>query len=190
MTQDEMQRKAVEKAKTLQAPIMRDDTAWPKPPYLQIKKCGVLPYRIIEGCFEYYLFKPRGDKPELGDPGFQIPKGTREEMNGEPEPLFVTALREGIEEIGLPLDAIISAGNWGQAAFKSASTGELRTMWLYPLLMRQDVQFDEPDKEHAATVARKWLDIENQTHNTQIRPDHLRVIKEIDTVLRRGEVHD
>ena len=198
-----MRKLAEQTAKSLDTPLMRDDRHWPKPPYENITKCGVLPYRMIDGKAEYYLFKPAGDKPELGDPGFQIPKGTREIFNGDEwedyknksqlasygaenlETVKVTALREGIEEIGLPVEAIEKAGDWGVATFISASKGTEKAMWLYPLQMNAGTVFNEPDVTHANTVARQWLNINNREQANQIRPDHLQVIREIDRVISK-----
>lgn len=203
MTKDEMRKIAEAKAAELETPIMRDDSTWLKEPYANIMKCGVLPYRLVESRLQYYLFEPGRSKPELGPPGFQIPKGTREIFDGKEwvdyqnpnqlkefgedkiEDLKVTALREGIEEIGLPVDAIERGGEWGQAAFQSATTGGLRTMWLYPIQMKADTMFTIPNKIHANTIARDWFDIQVREQAQLIRPDHLQAIKKIDEVLRK-----
>lgn len=203
MQKDEMRQAAEARLETLEMPLLRSDEHWPEPPYAQIFKCGVLPWRIKDGRLEYYLFKPKAKMPEKGEPGYQIGKGTREIYNPETkewedysspnqleaygeaqlEPMEVTALREGIEELGLRPKEIESAGNWGQAAFSSATTGELRTMWLYPLKMCEGCEFDEPHEEHAATVDRQWLDIQNPREAAKIRSDHLQIIRQIDKVL-------
>ncbi len=190
MTKDEMLKLAQTYAETLKTPPLRDDSAWPKPPAAHIDKCGVLPYRVVNGRIEYYLFEPKGTKPELGPAGFQIAKGTRESHDGEQESLIVTALREGIEEIGLPLDSIDKAGNWGEVEFTSASKGTKKSMWLYPLKMDEAVEFNEPDAIHAATVAREWFDIQNREESRKIRPDHLQVIRQIDRVLRKEQAQN
>ncbi|MDG1286718.1 MAG: hypothetical protein P8P30_04040 [Rickettsiales bacterium] len=205
MDKEKMRQLAEEAAEKIVPHCLREQLHWPKPPYIHVHKAGVVPYRLGENGIEYYLFKPSEMMPEMGDPGFQICKGTREIKNPETgewedyhsstklkeygpenlEPLIVTALREGIEEIGLPLEEIVEVTEWGQAAFASASTGELKTMWLYPVGVYPDCPFDEPSAEHANTVAREWFDPQNRAQVEKIRPDHLKIIREIDRVLRK-----
>ncbi len=205
MTKDEMRKAAEEASKKFIIPCLREKLHWPEPPYTHIHKAGVVPYRLGDNGIEYYLFKPSEMMPEKGDPGFQICKGTREIKNPSTgewedyrsskklsqygaeslEPVIVTALREGIEEVGLRLDDIVEVTEWGQAAFESASTGALKTMWLFPVGLMGDCEFDEPCDEHANTVAREWFNLKDTEQATKIRPDHLAILRQIDAELSK-----
>ena len=204
-----LRQRAEAAASTLVVHPLRKTDHWPQPPYAQVFKCGVLPYRIAaDGVYEYYLFEPVAKLPEKGPPGFQIAKGTREifdpeaqdwvdyassaqiDKSGEEylEPLFVTAIREGIEEIGLKPESIEQAFEWGETVITSARTGESKVMWLYALCMRSSCVFDEPDKNAAATHARRWFRLDGQQAADFIRKDHLKIITKIDQQLQKKDI--
>ncbi|MEI6730930.1 MAG: hypothetical protein WCL30_06685, partial [Pseudomonadota bacterium] len=84
----------------------------------QVIKVGILPFFIENGVTKFKLMKPVSEDKRLGEPRFQIAKGTRRinvsgkwcDMRDDDlvyadesfhEPLIDTALREGMEEIGL-----------------------------------------------------------------------------------------
>ncbi len=202
MTKEQMRQAAQVLAATLKPDTLGNTRNWPKPPYSEVFKCGVLPYRKIHGEIQYYLYKPIASHPDLNAPKFQIAKGTREikdaesnqwsdykqlsqiKSNSELEPVLVTALREGIEEIGLPLGSIIRASDWGPVDFTSASKGTVKSMWLFPLEMSADCVFGQPDVQHASTHAREWLSLSKSADYRQIRSDHLEVIQKIDKKLQ------
>ena len=202
-----MRKAAEEGAEMLDPPLMRSTHYWPEPPYIDVYKAGALPYRVTQaGKIEYYLFKPSAMFDDDSDPGFQICKGTREIFNAETdewenyhkraqldelgvgnlEPIKVTAIREAIEEVGLKPEAMIAAGEWGQAAFTSASTGALKTMWLFAIQLEENAEFDEPHATEANTIAREWFNLENEEQSTKIRQDHLQIIRQIDKVLQQA----
>ena len=168
-----------------------------------IFKAGVIPYMIQDGWLYYYLMKPEAMRPELGDPQFQIAKGTREIQlegvwqNYDPrqhkskgtkknlESLYVNAIREGIEELGLDTSQVHSVQEWGAVDFKSELTGLTKTMWLFLAHLPADARFVKPDGDHAATQARGWFAIDNEEDAAQIRPDHLDVLKKVEPALVR-----
>ncbi len=136
-------------------------------------KAGVIPFtRDAEG-FRYYLMKPRGTQPELGEPPYQLCKGTRQyytegegwrdirerddTSGAQKETMAQTALREGIEELGLVLDNITALFDLGLYDFSSATTGKQKQMWLFAASVANIDAF-LPDREIAeTTAARAWL---------------------------------
>ncbi len=89
----------------------------PPPAGEGITKAGVVPF--LRDPYRYYLMKPVAKNPAPAAPKFQLCKGTRMmkvdgkwqdiregEEAGEKETLAATALREGIEELGLRLQNI------------------------------------------------------------------------------------
>jgi len=167
-----------------------------------ISKAGVIPYYIQGGKLYYYLMKPIGANPELGDPGFQIGKGSREILidgewvNYRPrehkslasprtlESLYVNALREGIEEIGLEMANIQAIQEWGVVEFKSERSGNIKTMWLFLAEIENPEHFGEPDEEHGNTESRGWFALGDET-DADIRPDHKQVLQTIEPALIR-----
>lgn len=151
-----------------------------------IEKCGVLPVRqTSKGGFEYYLMRPIAQKPELGAPGFQICKGTRDPVNGSLERLGVTALREGIEEIGLRMGAIAHMEKWGEVSITSASSGEEKPLYLYLVHIKNGATFAEPSPHFAATEECRWKSLDRSDDVALIRPDYLGILQEIDAELNR-----
>ncbi len=138
-----------------------------------IHKAGiipVLPAATIEN-WQLYVMCPRAERPELGPPPFQLCKGTRmtwengywrdltpEEVAGEDaEPLAATALREGIEEIGLKLTNITSLADMGVHAFTSASTAKTKWLQLFVAYVADEADF-LPDTEIMPTTDKRgWM---------------------------------
>jgi len=150
------------------ASLVGDAATFPDQQYM---KAGVVPYVRQASEMHYLLMKPRTRDP-LNPPSFQLGKGTRmyvhrgsgwrdmkkgdEAMEGK-EPLIVTALREGIEELGLKLDSIGCIFDVGPYKFISERSRKNKYMWLFAVEMpsRDDVL---PMGEVASSTAeRGWL---------------------------------
>lgn len=162
-------------------------------------KAGVVPFQRKQD-FSYYVMKPRGEVPELGAPLYQLCKGTRQQLlekKGwrdiretqrdagavDKETLAETALREGIEELGLKLQNIEQLFDLGGFEFSSATTGRSKFMWLFAALVKDADDF-LPDAEVATTTeTRRWL------HATEFgvagRQDHQYILTEIEAKLAR-----
>lgn len=132
-------------------------------------KSGVVPF--LRAPMRYYLMKPRARIPELEAPPFQLCKGTRmyfapgigwrDMQDAAPrenmETLAETALREGIEELGLKLENIARVIDMGPYDFSSATTGKPKRMWLFAAEMKSADDF-LPERDVAlTTAARGWL---------------------------------
>lgn len=170
-----------------------------------IHKAGVIPYHMNEnGQISFYLMKPTGAHPELGEPAFQIAKGTREIfMDGEwqnyyPNPktakiarahperiesLFVNAMREGIEEIGLKPENVLSVQDAGRVDYTSESSGKPKSMWCFLAQVQDQNDFMEPDKEHADTGVCQWFTLEDE-NLAEVRADHLKILQLLSPVLQ------
>lgn len=201
MTKEEMRQQAELCAKYHKADKLRD-LFYENSRKPGIFKAGVIPYDICDGRVVYYLMKPEAIRPELGDPGYQIGKGTREiYLDGEwqnydprkhkskataktVESLYVNAIREGIEELGLVAQNILSVQEWGAVDFKSELSGMTKTMWLFLCEVDDGENFVQPDETHGNTQHRGWFSLGEES-DSQIRPDHLAVLKLVDPVLRR-----
>ncbi|MDE3015978.1 MAG: NUDIX hydrolase [Pseudomonadota bacterium] len=141
----------------------------PRPPLPEgegIIKAGVVPF--LRDPLRFYLMKPVARHAGLPPPEFQICKGTRMMKIGgqwqdivsspaagmEIESLAETALREGIEELGLTLENIRRLFDLGAYTFVSAKTGREKRMWLFAAEMASE----EFSGEAADTTAgRGWL---------------------------------
>lgn len=164
-----------------------------------VNKAGVVPFlRGSDGKWRFYVMKPADSEGYDTPSKFQICKGTREICIGgiwsdyypkagrqvkgaELEPLPVTALREGIEEIGLRPSNIAAFYEWGRAEFKSERAKLPKTLWLYLAEIRDDAAFDLPDAEHANTGARQWVRLPED--NELVRSDHLAILQELSSRL-------
>ena len=158
-------------------------------------KAGVIPF-LRENPSRYYVMKPRAKLPELGAPPFQICKGTRmqlvpnigwrdikEEGMRAPimESLAETALREGIEELGVRLDNIKALIDIGPFGFSSATTGRSKSMWLFAAEMKNEKDF-LPDNSIAETTAeRQWMPLSEFT--VVGREDHRYILETIQSKL-------
>ena len=178
-------------------PLLRDVAPFPDQQYM---KAGVVPF-VREDGFEYMLMKPLTHDP-LNPPAFQICKGTRmylhrgsgwrdmkagdEGAEGK-ETLPVTALREGIEELGLPLEMITKTFDVGPYKFTSERTGKNKYMWLYALEMGSKEHF-LPLSEIANTTAdRAWLRFEQ--FDVVGREDHRCILQNIEEKLQQEYSH-
>jgi hypothetical protein len=150
-----------------------------------VTKAGLLPVRREGDALSFYLMQPRGDKPQLGPPPFQLCKGTRMalrdgqwhdlrdegEAADDAEPLVVTALREGIEEIGLKLENVTALYDLGFHDFASASSGRRKGLWLFAATVRDAADFLPPD---AATADCRWFT--PAQYAAAGRPDHAAIM--------------
>lgn len=132
-------------------------------------KAGVIPYTGSPRRF--LLMKPKPKHAHLPPPDFQLCKGTRmqnlsgtwkdlgdnEPHRGIPETLAATALREGIEELGLSLHGISALYNIGPYAFASSKSTQPRHMWLFAAHLTDESAL-LPEAEIADTTdIRQWL---------------------------------
>jgi len=132
-------------------------------------KAGVIPFIRADPTL-YYMMKPVAKRPGLGAPDFQIGKGTRMEFVGgewvdmreagvigdERETLVMSALREGIEELGLKLDTIKTLYDAGPYQFASSNTGAPKYMWLFAAEMTSRDMLADAEIE-PSTAERGWL---------------------------------
>jgi hypothetical protein len=143
-------------------------------------------------------------KPEPSDthdtlPQFQICKGTRsirkkdaagnlvwqdyrprggEDIEADAlESLYVNALREGIEEIGLIPENITKVVEWGRVQFQSETRKTPVGLWLYLAEVRNPEHFAAPSIHDAKTAECRWLTLPQDAH--LIRPDHLIILQEV-----------
>ncbi len=160
-------------------------------------KAGVLPF-VREGGFSYFFMKPVSTSPDLGEPPFQICKGTRQYQMPDgtwqdirdgigqhadmKETLAATALREGIEELGLKLDNIHQLMDMGAFNFSSATTGKTKYMWLFAAEIRQPDNFLSAAETTPSTQERKWLNCAD--FGVVGRKDHLYILKAIEASLQ------
>ena len=194
MTQEKMRTEAESAAESIEETPLRNISFYERSRGNGVDKAGTVPFVMESGAILFYLHKPGGSYPELGDPGFQIAKGTREAQNDEGEwvrynarkhaknkvePLIVSALREGIEEAGLKTANIERLLEWGIATFKSATKSHEKSMWLYLAEMKDKDDFLEPDSEHGNTAECRWFDIETAEAKELIRPDHFEILQQI-----------
>jgi hypothetical protein len=160
-----------------------------------VTKAGVVPF--VRDPYRFYLMKPVAKQQNLGAPKFQLCKGTRMMKvdgvwqditpsltlpptgGGEIETLAQTALREGIEELGLILENIGRLFDMGAYDFSSATTGKGKTMWLFAAEMKSE----EFSPEVAPTTAdRGWLTLEE--FNMVGREDHRYILEDIEKKLK------
>ena len=163
-------------------------------PPAPVCKVGVLPFiRRPNGELQMLVMKPVPNaKEELGDPGFQLPKGTRHVDEGKGayrnmreadipneaklscEHIQTTALREGHEEVGLKESNIIDLFDMSTFSFTSASSGKTKTVHMFAALVKDQNDFDHFE---ASTAETRWV---NQAQFAKIgRPDHARILDAI-----------
>lgn len=158
-------------------------------------KAGVVPFVRDEEGFRFFIMKPRSTAPELGIPPLQICKGTR--MHHVPgagwcdmrqgmkaadmETLAETALREGIEELGLKLENIGKLYEMGGFGFASATTGKPKQMWLFAASMLDEDDFLHDREVAMTTEARQWISA--REFATSGREDHRPTLSNIETRL-------
>jgi 8-oxo-dGTP pyrophosphatase MutT (NUDIX family) len=159
-------------------------------------KAGVVPFMRGGNGFRFYVMKPAGKIPELGEPMFQVCKGTRMQfiknagwrdikefstLTGEKESLGETALREGIEELGLVLSNIGTMFDLGGFEFSSATTGKHKYMWLFAAEMKTAEDFLPADKIADTTGECQWLS--TAEFETAGRKDHRYIVSDIESRL-------
>lgn len=162
---------------------------------------GVLPiYSDNTGNYTY-LTQPVARRPGLGPPLFQLGKGTQmgyakgDWVDVAPgnlttyerkEPLEITALREGEEELGLVLNNIAALFSAGCFPFISSSTGEEKWMAVFPLSLHDRGDFKQPDRRHGKSAKAAWLEVARDA--ARIKPDHLAVIERCISLWKQGSV--
>lgn len=163
----------------------------------KILKIGIVPF-IKQGGLKYYFMKPKAAKAELELPDFQICKGTRMHyfegigwrdikagmpIESQRELLVETAIREGIEELGLKLSNIIKLFDIGVYNFSSASTGALKQMWIFAAEVNDVNDFLPENEIEDKTAERAWLTAIDFA--TAGRIDHKPIVADIDKRLSR-----
>jgi hypothetical protein len=157
--------------------------------HANINKAGILP---VIGQ-EVMLMKPVAEHKHLKPPAWQIAKGTRMvQINGswrdmrksetlpahaQLEPLVCTALREGIEEIGLKLENIQSLEDIGVRAFRSVSTGKEKHMQLFVCHIRQRGDFLDALSIAPTTAEIGWFPLNHLPDD--IRSDNVGILQSI-----------
>jgi hypothetical protein len=160
-------------------------------------KAGILPF-LPDASIENWrilVMKPVSTHPERGPPQFQLCKGTRMGMTrfgwrdiqtgpqggAETESLAETALREGVEELGLSLQGICALYDAGPFGFTSVSTGKKKEMWMFAAEI-EDENMLLPVREVAATTAvRKWMTVSDFHHMG--REDHCAILRQLTRAL-------
>lgn len=156
----------------------------------EIRKAGIAPF--LRAPLRYYVMTPTAAKPELGLPEFQLCKGTRmyqanctwHDMKGHVpegaplEDLSATALREGIEELGLKLSNIAQLFTLGDYRFTSATSRMEVVLWMLAAEMKNADDFDAP---HASTAECAWMTLAE--FQKQGRPDHAHILGLIESTL-------
>jgi 8-oxo-dGTP pyrophosphatase MutT (NUDIX family) len=198
MKKSEMRRQAVIASRVFMPRRLHDAA-----PDLQtqntVNKAGIVPFvRGSAGEIQFYLMSPRASEKYSTPSKLQICKGTREYKkpvksralwvnygikdmgNVAPEnleTLLVTALREGIEEVGLRISNISQIFEQGLVEFKSETSGEPKKLWLYLAEVQEKAAFDLPDEEHANTGERRWVSL--SADRELIREDYQEILQGI-----------
>lgn len=172
---------------TIKTLLLKDEL----PPTERFLKAGVVPF-MRESPYRFYTMKPKSTISGLGEPPFQICKGTRmhllpdvgwrdikenKERAQQQETLLQTALREGIEELGLKLDNIRQLFDVGGYGFSSATTGRNKEMWLFAAEMKSESDFLPKAQIAPSTAECKWLS--TQEFGVVGRDDHRYILKDI-----------
>lgn len=159
----------------------------------EVTKAALLPYRRRQEGIEICLMQPVGKRKELGDPLYEICKGTRmwrmpdgawaesktesRPGNATPEPLEITALREAGEELNLDLDMIIGMRDADVQPFYSTSNPEERKeMRLYLAELAAGAEIEAPNPEISGTERVDWFRLSEVRDDPRIRPDHRAIL--------------
>lgn len=94
--------------------------------------------------------------------------------------LAVTALREGIEELGLKLENIKQLYDVGAYDFSSATSGNAKQMWLFAAEMSAD---DFSDDVADSTAGCGWLSLAE--FDVAGREDHRYILRDIEKKLKQ-----
>lgn len=155
----------------------------------QITKAGIIPFsRSSSGALHYLVMTPVAAKPELGLPEFQLCKGTRMylgvqgwcDMRGSVpegavlEPLAATALREGIEELGLMLEALQTLYPLGAFQFTSATSRKDLVMWMMAAELHDREAMLPLEAVAQTTASRRWMTLAE--FQREGRPDHAHIL--------------
>jgi 8-oxo-dGTP pyrophosphatase MutT (NUDIX family) len=154
-------------------------------------KASVVPF-IRRAGLEYYVMKPRAARPELAPPEFQLCKGTRKHFmdglgwcdmkegqpgEGQRETLLETALREGVEELGLELMNIVSVFELGPYSFQSATTKKSKQMWVFAVEVIDGSDFLDASRIEPTTAERGWM--RPDVFAAEGRSDHRPVLADV-----------
>ena len=163
------------------------------------RKAGIIPVMRKERSLHYFVMKPVAKHRHLDAPLFQLCKGTRmhrvpgkgwmdmpdgEAQGRTVETLEQTALREGMEELGLIPENIRTLFDVGPYRFSSSVSGKERNMWLFAA---EIISVDDflPDEDIAeTTAARGWMHVrqfmEGSGQTPPGREDHVPIIGDIE----------
>lgn len=191
-----------ELASAMQCTILPDAT----PHEGLINKAGILPFIIdSQNNIIFCVMKPKPARSDLKPPEFQICKGTRMLREGDEwrdikkrdlikywndddlEPLLLTALREGEEEIGLRPENITHIYDAGPTAYISATTGVAKPMHLFLGHLSSQEHFDPLNSCSHAAAAREWFTI--REYQMVGREDHIRCVTSALTRLQQYLTH-
>ena len=157
-------------------------------------KAGTIPY-ICGTQKRFLVMKPVAKHAHLPPPQYQLCKGTRmhkletgwhdladgQQPSGIPETLLATALREGIEELGLIPEAIKVLYDVGPYAFASAKTQTPRYMWLFASELPNETELLPMPEVATTTAERRWMTLEE--FSKAGREDHIDILCDIATKL-------
>lgn len=141
--------------------------------------------------------KPVAKRLDLGEPEFQLCKGTRMyekdgawvDMRGDisnakiMESLAETALREGVEELGLQLENIETLYDLGLFSFTSASTRKPISLWIFAAAIRSEENFLPLESIANVTTERAFFTLGE--FKKAGRADHHYMLGQIDTIISR-----
>ncbi len=156
----------------------------------QVTKVGIVPFVALP-ALKILAMKPRASAKHLGDPAFQIAKGTRRIFINEAwcdmrdddlryadpsfyESLTDTALREGYEEVGLKSGNIVRMFDLGGFTFTSASKGIVKPIHIFAAQIKQTNDFSAFE---ATTSETRWMTPEEFARDG--RDDHANIMQEV-----------
>jgi len=159
-------------------------------------KAGALPY-VAATERRYLVMKPVPKHAHLPPPAYQLCKGTRMQLlptgwyditegsaiTGIPETLLATALREGIEELGLSLEGITQLCDAGPYMFASTKAQSARHMWLFTAQLSSEQALLPMEEVADSTAQRRWMTLAEFTEHG--RGDHTAILADIDAKLEK-----
>lgn len=158
-------------------------------------KAGLVPFVGVGAARRFLVMKPVPRHAHLAPPAFQLCKGTRMQLlpggwqdlrdGGEApeasEALEVTALREGMEELGVTPDGIEALYDGGPCAFASSRGGGMRSMWLFAARLRTEEALLPMSAVAASTHARRWMTLAE--FSAEGRADHRPILAALAALL-------
>lgn len=153
-------------------------------------KAGLIPF--LPGTpARFLVMKPVPKHAHLPPPAFQLCKGTRmqqrsgawrdladnEPHSGTPETLAETALREGIEELGITLEGIDTLYDVGPYAFSSSKSRTPRAMWLFAASFKSEDALLPMQDVADTTTHRLWISLPQFL--SEGRDDHRDILADI-----------